>query len=176
MEGPIESVELSPLYRRPFSCSEHFYGQLGYVGDALGQDCLIIGGIVNDQGYPRPFRTDGRTNEDWYGWGEDVLAPFDGVVESTHANPVTNAPGMLGRPPSGSITVKRADGTIVLYAHLAEISVKPGDSVKAGQAVAKVGNNGFSRSPHVHVGAYRGDLALQIRWDLKAMRRLQTGK
>ena len=50
-----------------------------------------------------------------------------------------------------------------------DLSVKEGDTVKAGDIVAKVGNNGFSRNPHIHVGAWKGNTPLQIRFDLKTM-------
>jgi murein DD-endopeptidase MepM/ murein hydrolase activator NlpD len=175
VDGMIEQIELSPLYRSSFTCTEHFEGQLDYAGDALGTDCLIIGGIDEEgNGFSRVYRTDGRTNADWYGWGADVLAPFDGAVEAVLPNKTVNEPGTLGKPPAGMIRFQRADGTLVVYGHVADVLVKPGDEVKAGQVVAKVGNNGFSRSPHIHVGAYRGDVPLQIRWDLRAMGKLMA--
>jgi len=64
----------------------------------------------------------------------------------------------------------------VLYAHIADVRVKEGDSVKAGQPIAKVGNNGFGRAPHIHIGAFKGEMPLQIRWDLRAMAKLQKAK
>ena len=171
--GPIGQVELSPPFRASYMCSEHFEGQIDYAGDALGTDCLVTGGVDGDGGFGRLYRTDGRANEDWYGWAAEVLAPFDGVVEGVYANPAVNTPGTMGRPPAGMIRFERADGTRVVYGHVADIAVAAGDRVTAGQVVARVGNNGFSRSPHIHVGAYRGDVPLQIRWDLRAMARLQ---
>ena len=39
----------------------------------------------------------------------------------------------------------------------------------SGQVVAKVGNNGYSRHPHIHIGAWKGNEPLQIRFDLRAM-------
>ena len=173
VDGPIGQIELSPLYRSPFVCAEHADGQLPFAGDALGTDCMVAGGLGDGPGFSRLYRSDGLANADWYGWGADALAPFDGVVEGVFANPAVNAPGTMGRPPAGMIRFRRDDGVLVLYAHVADIAVAPGDRVVAGQPVAKVGNNGPSRSPHVHVGAYRGDEPLQIRWDLRAMARLQ---
>ena len=34
-----------------------------------------------------------------------------------------------------------------------------------GEKVAQVGNNGMSRQPHIHIAAWRGKTALQIRFD-----------
>jgi murein DD-endopeptidase MepM/ murein hydrolase activator NlpD len=173
---PIEEVTLAPLYRESFMCSQHWEGQLKYVGDALGQDCMITGGLdeKNEEafGFAKLYRTDGSTNEDWYGWKADLLAPFDGVVKKIKINPVVNRAGYLGKPPASMIIFERADGTDVLYAHVQDVKVKEGDKVTAGQPVAKVGNNGFAHAPHTHVGAWRGETPLQIRWDLRAMAKL----
>jgi murein DD-endopeptidase MepM/ murein hydrolase activator NlpD len=56
---------------------------------------------------------------------------------------------------------------VIVYGHVADITVKAGDVVRAGDVVARVGNDGVSRSPHLHVGAYRvtDSMPLQIRWD-----------
>jgi murein DD-endopeptidase MepM/ murein hydrolase activator NlpD len=174
--GPIEAVQIGPVYRQPFVCSEHAEGEMDYAGDALGTDCMVMGGFDprSDGGFGKLYRSDGKANEDWYGWRAGVLAPFDGKVKAVLANEVVNQPGKFGRPPASMILFERADGVVVVYAHVTAVKVKPGDLVSAGQAVASVGNNGMSRSPHVHVGAYRGDLPLQIRWDLRAMGKLQA--
>lgn len=171
----LPGITLHPLYRAPFACIEHPAGQATFLGDALGTDCMVTGGgEPGGPGFTSFYRTDGRANADWYGWGAEVLAPFDGVVERVVANPVVNTPGTVGRPPAAMILFRRADGTNVLYAHVADVTVAAGDSVRAGQPVARIGNNGISRLPHIHVGAYRGAAALQVRWDLRAMGRVRA--
>ncbi|MGH7638604.1 MAG: M23 family metallopeptidase [Gemmatimonadaceae bacterium] len=158
----IETVLVHPFLDRPFACQEHWEGQLKYLYDALGADCFVL---VRG----REFRTDGSRNEDYYIWREEVLAPFDGVVAQVIRNPVVNEPGVLGKSPAGLIVFRRADGVHVSYAHIDSMRVAKGDSVRAGQVVARVSNNGMSRAPHVHIGARRGNHPLQIRWDLRAM-------
>lgn len=173
--GNIQSVSLSPLFREPFTCGDHLANEGSVVGDELGTDCQVLGGVLGkERGYNRLYRTDGRSNADWYSWNAEVLAPFDGIVTAAHANPRVNEPGGKGPPPAGFIQFARKDGVVVLYAHITNATVRIGDHVKAGQPVAKVGNNGPSYAPHVHVGAYRGVEPLQIRWDQRAMAKLQT--
>lgn len=174
---PIEFVTIHPLFAAESMCSEHWEGQLKYPGDDLGADCVVFGGLPADgkSGFMRPFKTDGKTNEDWYGWMEPVLAPVDGVVERININSSVNKPGEMGKPPASFVIFKREDGTRVLLAHVAEIMVKVGDRVTAGQPFAKVGNNGYSRSPHIHVGAWREKIPLQIRFDLRAAGKLKGG-
>jgi hypothetical protein len=173
--GEIGQVTLAPLFAAPFTCMEHYAGQLAYAGDALGTDCMVTGGIEEGRGYSKLYRTDGTANEDWYGWHAEVLAPIEGTVIGVFAKPETNVPGTMGKPPAAMIQFRRDDGVIVVYAHVTDIRVKPGDRVRAGQVVALDGNNGMARAPHIHVGAYREKTAepLQIRWDLRAMAALQ---
>ncbi len=169
--GPIEQVTLGPVFREPFLCMEHPFGQLAWAGDALGTDCMVGGGIDGMSGYMRLYRTDGKTNEDWYGWRAEVLAPVAGTVVGAFAKPGANQPGTMGKPPAAMIQILTDDGIIVVIAHVTDFRVKKGDRVTAGQVVALDGNNGMARSPHVHVGAWRQKdaIPLQIRWDLRAM-------
>ncbi|HEX5501531.1 MAG TPA: M23 family metallopeptidase [Thermomicrobiales bacterium] len=167
----IEAVTIHPVFRHACASVEHAEGELRSRGDALGRDCWVVRFVG---GWYRPYEGDGTRNEDWYCWRAAVLAPFDGVVESTHVNPVTNQPGHHPGGRASSITFRRADGVRVLYAHVDQIAVRPGETVVAGQPVARVGNNGTSRHPHLHVGAWRDDRPLQIRFDLRALGRLQA--
>ncbi len=170
-EGPvIEDIMVAPIFHRSFSCSQHSSGQEDTTGDALGTDCAIEGDTNGaGAGFRRPFRTDGARNEDWYGWQADVYAPIGGKITYLRNNPVTNMPGTMGRDPASIIVITARDGTNVVLAHTDRPRVKVGSVVRAGDVIAQVGNNGFSRAPHIHIGAYRGTTPLQIRWDLRAM-------
>jgi hypothetical protein len=170
-DNGIESVLVHPPFSETYSCSEHWYGQLPYLGDSLGADCTI-GRLVEVDGrlWVHEYQGTGEENGDWYGYGADVLAPCDCTVVSIRVNPAENQPGMLGKPPASSIRFERSDGTLIDLAHVKDIRVTEGQSVKAGSVVASVGNNGYSRQPHVHIGAWRGEVAVQIRFDQKRMR------
>lgn len=175
--GPIEQVTLGSVFADRYLCVEHAL-ELEYAGDALGTDCLLTGGVeINANGFIKFYRTDGKTNADWYGWHADVLAPFDGSVIYVRPEGPENVPGVLGAPANaGSIRFRNADGVIVAYSHVAHIAVKAGDKVAAGQIVAKLGNNGQTRAPGIHIGAYReaDAMPLQIRWDLRAMAKMRA--
>ena len=147
-------------------------GFLLYLGDALGTDCTVFDSLRGGQDpagwFAKAYRTDGKTNEDWYGWQQPVLAPFDGTVLEVHLNPVTNAPGDPNPKPASRIVFVRTDGTHVMYGHVNDVRVRKGERVRAGQPVARVGNNGYARAPHIHIGAWRGKTPLQIRFDLRS--------
>lgn len=103
-------------------------GELNDLGDALRSDCLVLGGGLGTPiEFLRLYKKDGPTNEDWYGWHVKVHAPFDGIVMEVATNRVTNTPGTPGQRPPSYIKFKRADGVVVVYAHLDDITVQPGD-------------------------------------------------
>lgn len=164
----IASIEAHAIFDETFTCSQHPAGELRSVGDDLGQDC-VIEKMADTDGrlFPRTFQNDGYRNEDWYGWNQPVLSPCDCTVQAVRVNPVTNEPGKHGKPPASFILLMRADGTKFLLAHVNDPKVAKDQRVSAGEVIAKVGNNGYGRSPHIHIGAWKGKDALQIQWDLK---------
>ena len=169
-DSAVGSVVIYPFTHQHFVCLEHPLGQLKRLGDALGSDCVIVGlGSGAQAKFPSFYRTNGAQNSDWIGWKASVLAPFRGVIDSLYVNRVANVPGVLGKDRASVIIFRRADGLRVLFAHVQDIRVKVGDTVSAGERVASVGNNGAAYFPHTHIGAYKSDEPLQIRFDLAAM-------
>lgn len=175
-----EAVVLHPVLNGTFVCAEHAEGELNRLGDALGKDCMVIGmdeTRAPGRRLPSLFRGDGLENEDWFGWREPLLAPCTGEVTSTVENPETNRPGEIPESvePASEIVFACTNGVHVIYAHVQELRVGRGEEVVKGQPVGEIGNNAVSRAPHVHVGAWREDTPLQIRFDLRALGELRGG-
>ncbi len=141
-QDPIEEITVHPVFNRVLVSVEHSAGELNSLGDALGRDCWVARFV---DGWYRLHEGDGTRNEDWYSWGADVLAPFDGVVDSVRINPATNQPGHNPGGRASTIVFRREDGVRVLYGHVDRVEVRPGDRVRAGQRIARVGNNGTSQ-------------------------------
>lgn len=74
--------------------------------------------------------------------------------------------------PASHVVIRRYDGTHVMLAHLREIRVKEGVRGRLGEPIGRVGNDAYPRHPHIHLGAWRDDRPLQIRFDLRAMGKL----
>jgi murein DD-endopeptidase MepM/ murein hydrolase activator NlpD len=72
--------------------------------------------------------------------GTPIVAAAGGVVRSVESHP---AYGQM-------LEIDHGNGLVTRYAHTSAILVKPGDFVKRGQTVAKVGTTGRSTGPHLH--------------------------
>lgn len=129
---------------------------------------------TNDQG---EFYTGDKThNESYVDYGSPVYAVADGTVTSTLDNVDANAPGILPAADpvlAAKLTVENIDGNHIIldigggvyamYAHFIKGSllVKPGDKVKKGQEIAKLGNTGNSNAPHLHFQLMNGPSLLE---------------
>lgn len=93
-------------------------------------------------------------------YGANVLAVADGTIVETLNTLNDQVPGKL--PDPRTITLENVDGNHIVedlghgvyafYAHLEKgsIDVEPGERVKRGQVLAKVGNTGNTSAPHLH--------------------------
>lgn len=76
--------------------------------------------------------------------GTPVRAPADGRVTLVH-------PGMFFN--GKSIVMDHGLGLTTVYIHLSDASVEPGQLVKQGDVIGKVGATGRATGPHLHWGA-----------------------
>jgi len=72
--------------------------------------------------------------------GTPVIAPADGVVTFAARE---SEYGLL-------VSIDHGYGYTTLFGHLSEVSVKPGERVRAGQTLGAVGISGAATGPHLH--------------------------
>lgn len=118
---------------------------------AFGLDFAKVGGAGQRQlasGAPTKV-------EDFFSWGEAVLAPADGAVVSIVNDRPDNPLGTKDaeQPAGNHVVLKLAEGRFVFLAHMQKgsVSLKPGDAVRRGQRLGLCGNSGNSDFPHVHL-------------------------
>jgi murein DD-endopeptidase MepM/ murein hydrolase activator NlpD len=81
--------------------------------------------------------------------GVDLGAPLGTPVLAALAGRVAIADFLGGY--GLTVTLEHANGQQeTLYAHLSEIFVKPGEAVKQGEVIGRVGSTGLSTGPHLH--------------------------
>src|SRR5215207_4834727 len=108
---------------------------------------------------PRFYAGDGTRNEDYFGFGTEVLAAGDGTVafvrdgvpEETPFEP----PKSLRQPldyGGNEVVLELEPGVYAFFAHLqpGSIRVQIGETVTKGQVLGLLGNTGNSTGPHLH--------------------------
>ena len=91
--------------------------------------------------------------------GADILAVADGVV------------AFSGRHPGygNMVDIDHGNGYMTRYAHNSELLVKPGQRVRSGEVIAKMGRTGRATGVHVHFEVWLNDRAVNPAGYLKAM-------
>jgi len=95
-----------------------------------------------------------------YGYGRfhggcDFTTPHGTPIRATAAGVVCHADWLGGY--GKVVEIDHGNGLKTLYAHCSELSVKEGQQVEKGQAIAKVGTTGLSSGPHCHYEVRRGE-------------------
>jgi len=104
----------------------------------------------------KTYMDDGRYLENYYAFGQSVLAPISGYVVALRDDLDDNVIGNVDRINNWGnyIIIKSLDGSFyVEISHLMKhsITVKVGDYVEMGQIIGKCGNSGYSPEPHIHI-------------------------
>jgi murein DD-endopeptidase MepM/ murein hydrolase activator NlpD len=114
----------------------------------------------------------GVRTEECYGWGQPIYAPFDatvveagdGLAERGWIHPVREIAlvlknGLLFDPARSSLhpilgnhVILRRDDVCAGFAHMAtgSVAVDPGQAVRTGDLLGRVGHTGNSTAPHLH--------------------------
>ncbi|HEX8675368.1 MAG TPA: M23 family metallopeptidase [Longimicrobium sp.] len=130
------------------------------VPQRFGCDFIRVDSIGSN--LPSPFPND-ITNEMFYGYGAEVLAVADGVIISVQDGIPENVPRADGRTimpvpltdktVSGNwLALDLGGGRYAFYAHFipGSIRVQPGQRVRRGAVLGRLGNSGNSVGPHLH--------------------------
>ncbi len=105
------------------------------------------------QGFDKSHKTNGKTNEDYFAFGKEILSPADGkvleVIDGVHDNkPFSpNQFSALGN----CVIIRHSAYEFSVLSHLKNGStkVKVGDSVSRGDVIGLCGNSGNSSEPQL---------------------------
>lgn len=87
--------------------------------------------------------------------GLDIAARYGTGVGASREGKVIGTGWMGGY--GKAVIVDHGDGYRTLYGHLSSIAVRPGQNIKAGQFIGRVGSTGFSTGPHLHFTLWQGN-------------------
>lgn len=96
----------------------------------------------------------GKKNEDYFAFGQTVLAPAGGIVTDVITGVRDNTPGSMNpfSALGNTVVIEHHEHEVSVLAHFKQgsIRIKPGDKVKKGQVLGLCGNSGNSSEPHLH--------------------------
>lgn len=170
-EGKIAGLRIAPPpAEKPKNTSRNqtrmilpFKGEWLVVwgGDAVAQnyhqdapDQRFAFDIVKVDAKGSSYKGDGTKNEDYYAFGQEIIAPADGIVTYVVDGIHDNIPGEMNKMfvPGNVVIIKHSENEYSLFAHFKQnsIRVKIGDKVTKGQPLGLCGNSGNSSEAHLH--------------------------
>lgn len=118
-------------------------------------------------------KTNGETNEDFFAWGREIIAPAGGTVvyarndvqDNPHpgvilVNDFLKLPDPVWAVAGNVVVIDHGDGEFSLLAHMQKgsVRVKVGDKVQQGDVLGLLGNSGNSDGPHLHYQLMAGGI------------------
>ena len=126
--------------------------ELNYHVESKAQKNAFDFVITDENG--KSYKTDGNTNEDYYAFGKELIAPCDGEIVLVVDGVEDNIPGELNPiyVPGNKVIIKTKNNEYLFFAHFKQhsIIVKQGQKVKQGEILGLTGNSGNSSEPHLH--------------------------
>lgn len=108
--------------------------------------------IIDKSG--KSYKMDGKSNEDYYVFGKEIIAPCNGEIISVVDGVKDNIPGEMNSFDAGGNTVilKTVNNEYLVFCHFKHqsIKVKEGQKVIQGQLLGLCGNTGHSSEAHLH--------------------------
>ncbi|HEX8395514.1 MAG TPA: M23 family metallopeptidase [Longimicrobium sp.] len=103
---------------------------------------------------------DGSALEQYYCYGQPILAPGDGTVATVVDGLPDQRIGSMDRanPAGNHVIIDHGNSEFSLLAHLrpGSVAVRAGDRVRAGQKLGECGNSGNTSEPHLHYHLQNG--------------------
>ena len=108
--------------------------------------------IIDKSG--KSYKMDGKSNEDYYAFGKEIIVPCNGEIISVVDGVKDNIPGEMNSFDVGGNTVilKTVNNEYLVFCHFKHqsIKVKEGQKVIQGQLLGLCGNTGHSSEAHLH--------------------------
>lgn len=152
--APPGTLDGTPSQHLGLPGAQYLQGADKALALAPGFTSPVQGELTSGFGWRRDPFTGQRA---WHS-GVDIAAPEGSPVRACADGVVAFAGGRGGY--GTMVELRHADGTVSIYGHNKANGVVEGQSVKAGQVIAQVGQTGRATGPHVHFEIRRDGVAV----------------
>jgi murein DD-endopeptidase MepM/ murein hydrolase activator NlpD len=149
-----DSLQGTPSQHLGAPGAQYLQGEDAKLADASGSYWPVDGEVSSDFGWRKDPFTGQRS---WHS-GLDIAAPEGTPVRCWKGGTVSFSGKMHGY--GNLVVVEHADGSKSFYGHNKGNAVTAGQSVKAGQVLAQVGQTGRATGPHLHFEVRVNDQAV----------------
>jgi hypothetical protein len=102
----------------------------------------------------KKFKGDGTRADDYFSFGQEIIAPADGIVTDVITGVADNQPGVVNNfaDMGNAVMIRHTTGEVSVFGHLklGSTRVSAGQHVTRGQVLGLCGNSGNSDEPHLH--------------------------
>jgi murein DD-endopeptidase MepM/ murein hydrolase activator NlpD len=102
----------------------------------------------------KSYKASGASNDDFYAFGKELIAPCDGEIILVVDGVKDNKPGVMNPffPTGNTVILKTDNLEYFIFAHFKQHSIKvtQGQQVKQGEVLGLCGNSGNSSEAHLH--------------------------
>jgi len=103
----------------------------------------------------KSYKGDSKTNDNYFVFGKDIIAPCDAKVVQVITGVHDNIPGEMNpkQVTGNTVVIETEAKEYILFAHLKQgsVVVKEGQMLKQGDLIGHCGNSGNSSEPHLHL-------------------------
>ncbi len=100
------------------------------------------------------YKNTGENNEDYYCFGQKIIAPCAGEIVLAVDGIKDNKPGEMNSffTPGNTVIIKTENNEYIYFCHFKQhsVAVKEGQKVKQGELLGLCGNSGNSSEAHLH--------------------------
>jgi hypothetical protein len=147
-------------FRGPAIVSQGRFNNAGHAGHS-NQFAIDVLGLNDEYG---PMVAGKTGNEEYAGWGREILAPARGTVVYARNDVPDNAgdvdaletyrklPDPMNAVAGNCVVIDHGNGEFSALMHMqrGSVRVKVGDLVEPGQVIGRLGNSGDAFGPHLH--------------------------
>ena len=110
--------------------------------------------LVITDSYGKSYKGNGSSNDDYYAFGKEIIAPCDAEVVLAVDGIKDNIPGEMNPIyiPGNTVILKTKNNEYLFFAHFKQhsVAVKEGQKIKQGELLGLCGNSGNSSEAHLH--------------------------